>query len=123
MKFNGTTLPLNLIMEYTSTPNQRQENGAELDQNGNLYRDTMPHTRTSIKFTTQILTLDQKIQFQNILGYQGDLQRKVQVTFWNDETNNYSTQYFYLPDISFTVRDASATDLLYDPITVELIEY
>ena len=110
-------------MEYTSTPNQRQENGAELDQNGNLYRDTMPHTRTSIKFTTQILTLDQKIQFQNILGYQGDLQRKVQVTFWNDETNNYSTQYFYLPDISFTVRDASATDLLYDPITVELIEY
>lgn len=123
MKFNGTTLPLNLIMEYTSTPNQRQENGAELDQNGNLYRDTMPHTRTSIKFTTHILTLDQKIQFQNILGYQGDLQRKVQVTFWNDETNNYSTQYFYLPDISFTVRDASATDLLYDPITVELIEY
>ena len=123
MKFNGTTLPLNLIMEYTSTPDQRQEANAELDQNGSLYRDTMPHTRTSVKFTTHILTLDQKIQFQNILGYQGDLQRKVQVTFWNDETNNYSTQYFYLPDISFTVRDASATDLLYDPITIELIEY
>lgn len=123
MKFNGTTLPLNLIMEYSSTPERRQESDSQEDQTGKLHRTTLPHKRTTIKFTTHIMNLDEKIQFQRILNYQGDPQRKVQVTFWNDETNDYATSDFYLPDIPFTIRDASANGLLYDPITIELIEY
>lgn len=123
MEFNGTPLPLSFIMEYSSTPNQRQEADAQLDQTGILHRNTMPHKRTSIKFTTHILTLDQKIQLQSILGYQSDLQRRVIVDFWNDEINDYSSGRFYIPDISFTIMNAESNDLLYSPITVELIEY
>lgn len=119
----GGVVPLNYIMEYTSTPYQRMEADAQRDQNGNLHRTTLPNFKTSIKLTTHILTLDEKIRFQNIIGYAISPQRKVQVTYWNDEINNYSTGWFYLPDIQFTVMDASATDITYNPITIELIEY
>lgn len=116
-------IPLNYIMEFTSKPMQRQENNAAVDQNGRLHRATMPHCRSSIKFTTHILTLDQKIHLQELMNYSVSLQRRVTVTYWNDELNTYSTGDFYLPDISFTVMDASAADILYSPLTIELIEY
>ena len=124
VKFGASgIIPLHYIMEYSSTPCQRMEADAQRDQNGNLHRTTMPNFKTSIKLTTHILTLDEKITFQNLIGYSISAQRKVQVTYWNDEINNYSTSWFYLPDIQFTVMDASATDIKYNPITIELIEY
>lgn len=116
-------IPLNFIMEYSSTPCQRMESDAQRDQNGNLHRATLPNTKTSIKFTTHILDLTEKITLQNLMNYSNSVQRKVQVTFWNDEINDYSTSWFYIPDIEFTVMDASTNDIKYNPITVELIEY
>lgn len=116
-------IPLNYIMEYSSTPCQRMESDAQRDQNGNLHRATLPNTKTSIKFTTHILDLTEKITLQNLMNYSNSVQRKVQVTFWNDEINDYSTSWFYIPDIEFTVMDASTNDIKYNPITVELIEY
>ena len=50
-------------------------------------------------------------------------QRKVSVTYWNDETNTYKTGYFYIPDIEYQAMDADADTIRYNPITVELIEY
>lgn len=99
------------------------ESDAQRDQNGNLHRATLPNTKTSIKFTTHILDLTEKITLQNLMNYSNSVQRKVQVTFWNDEINDYSTSWFYIPDIEFTVMDASTNDIKYNPITVELIEY
>ena len=51
------------------------------------------------------------------------LQRKCRVTYWNDETNSYYTSYFYIPDIEYTVMNTEKSDITYQPITVELIEY
>ena len=51
------------------------------------------------------------------------VQRKCYVTYWNDETNSYDSGYFYIPDIEFSVMDASKTDIRYNPISIELIEY
>lgn len=116
-------IPLNFIMEYSSTPYQRMESDAQRDQNGNLHRTTLPSFKTSISLTTHILSLAEKIEFQNLIGYQNSPQRKVQVTYWNDEINDYRTSWFYLPDIQFTVMDASKTDIQYNPISIELIEY
>lgn len=125
LRFGSQILPNNLILEYSSTPNQRLESGAERDQNGNLQRDTLSNYKTSIKFSTHILNLEEKIKFQNIINssFVNYVQRKCNVTYWNDETNSYCTGYFYIPDISFTISDASANDVRYDPVSIELIEY
>lgn len=123
LQFPGGRLPRDFTIEYSSVPDRRQEDNGEVDQNGHLHRVTMPHKRTTVKFTIRMLNLEEKISLQSIMGYQVDPQRRVQVTFWNDETNDYSTDYFYLPDIEFSVRDCDQNTIYYNPIAVELIQY
>lgn len=124
LKFGGVTMPNNYFLEYTSTPNRRSEASAETDQIGRLIRDTLPHKRTTVKFTTHMMNLDNKINFQNIIarGLVNELKREHSVEYWNDETNSYYTGVFYIPDVEYTIQDASATDIKYNPITVEIIE-
>lgn len=125
LKFGSNIMPNKYFLEYSSTPNQRMESGAERDQNGDLIRDTLPHKKTLITFSTHILSLDEKIEFQNIINSSitNTTQRKCSLTYWNDEVNSYNTGYFYIPDITYTVIDASAADIQYNPISIELIEY
>ena len=120
---NGHEIPSRYLTEYSTTPLQRQEADAQVDQNGYLKRSTMPHTRTTIKFTTHILALDEKIDLQSRIGYPPDLQRTVNVEYWNDEINDYSSGTFYLPDVEFSVMDADSDTIYYNPISFELIEY
>lgn len=124
LKFGGVAMPNNYFLEYTSTPNRRSEASAETDQIGRLIRDTLPHKRTTVKFTTHMMNLDNKINFQNIIarGLVNELKREHSVEYWNDETNSYYTGVFYIPDVEYTIQDASATDIMYNPITVEIIE-
>lgn len=98
---------------------------SERDNTGYLHRAVLPNGKTSITFSTHILSLDQKINMQHIIsqGVTNFTQRRCTVTFWDDETNSYRTSDFYMPDIKYQVMDATDTDILYNPITVELIEY
>lgn len=125
LKFRNTEFPNNYFAEYSSTPDQRMDNDAERDDNGSLQRSTLPTGKTSITFSTHILHLNEKINMQNIInsGIVNTVQRKCYVTYWNDETNSYDSGYFYIPDIEFSVMDASKTDIRYNPISIELIEY
>lgn len=125
LKFGNTEFPNNYFAEYSSTPDQRMDTDAERDDNGSLQRTTLPTGKTSITFSTHILHLDEKINMQNIINSAivNTVQRKCYVTYWNDETNSYDSGYFYIPDIEFSVMDASKTDIRYNPISIELIEY
>lgn len=123
LKVNGNMIPRGYFTDYSSTPYQRQESDAQVDQLGYLHRATMPHARTTVKFTTRILTLDEKIDLQNRMGYSSSLQRRVNVVYWNDEINAYSSGDFYLPDVEFSVMDFDDNTIQYNPISFELIEY
>lgn len=125
LKFGGSILPNKYFLEYSSTPDQRLESSAERDNLGALHRATLPNGKTSITFSTHTMSLDEKIQFQSIINSAMvfESQRKVSVTYWNDETNTYKTGYFYIPDIEYQAMDADADTIRYNPITVELIEY
>ena len=125
LKFGNIIMPNSYFNEYSSTPNQRLESDAERDQNGDLQRATLPNGKTSITFSTHILFLEEKLRFQEIINLSiiNEAQRKCFVEYWNDETNDYDTGYFYIPDITYTIMDATPTDILYNPISVELIEY
>lgn len=128
MRFNGTVFPNSYLTEYSSTPNQRLDVGSERDNTGMLHRDTLPEGKTSITFSTHILSLDDKIKMQNIIFDAINAngipeQRKCFVEYWNDETNDYASGWFYIPDIQYTVMDADSDDIRYSPISIELIEY
>lgn len=128
LKFNETIFPNNYILEYSSTPNQRMDINAERDNIGTLHRATIPHTKTSITFTTHILSLEEKITMQNIIWNAINAngvpeQRKVWIEYWNDEINDYKLGWFYIPDISYQIQSANFEDIRYSPISVELIEY
>nr|WP_316621077.1 DUF6711 family protein [uncultured Ruminococcus sp.] len=123
LKINGNVIPREYFTDYETTPDQRQEADAQVDQNGYLHRATMPHTRTSIRFNTRIgLTLDEKIDLQERMGYADDLHRDVEVVYWNDESNAYDSGTFYLPDITFSIMDFDDDTIHYNPISIELIE-
>ncbi|MEE1218591.1 MAG: DUF6711 family protein [Ruminococcus sp.] len=125
LKFGENVLPNNYFVEYSSTPNQRLDSDAERDNSGNLHRTTLPNGKTSILFSTHILHLEDKINLQKIINYSivNDAQRKCFIEYWDDEKNNYNSGYFYIPDIEYKIMDASNTDIIYSPISIELIEY
>lgn len=125
LKFGSNIMPNNYFIEFSSTPDQRLESSAERDNTGGLQRSTLPNGKTSIKFSTRIMSLNQKIDFQNIINLSivNEAQRKCRVTFWDDEINNYKTSFFYIPDIEYQIMDADEQGITYNPISVELIEY
>lgn len=117
--------PNRYFLEYSSTPDQRLETDADRDNTGYLHRSTLPNGKTSLVFSTHIMDLDEKIALQQIFksGLLNFTQRKYRVTYWNDETNDYDTGEFYMPDITYKVMDANESTILYNPITIELTEY
>lgn len=127
IKFGGTVLPNKFIRpeSFVATPNQRMEIDAWRDGNGMLHRETYPATKTKIEWETPALNLAAKQQLQAIINAAVSvaIERKVSVTYWNDEVNDYKTMTAYLPDIQFTVRTITATDIWYNPIRFALVEY
>lgn len=127
LRFGSVSLPNRYIAQgtYSITPNQRTELSAYRDNNNSLHRATSPNHKTKITFSTTILELNDKINLQSIIasGIINNTERKVQVTYWNDETNSYHTSYFYIPDVTFTILDTLDSNIYYNPISYTLIEY
>ena len=111
---------------YMSTPNQREEIDAYRDDNTReLYRETADGMKTAIKFTTMPVNIEKKIAIQNFFKNATviDKERKVYLTYWNDEDNVYKDSYFYIPDIQFTIKRITDNDIFYEPLDIDLIEY
>jgi hypothetical protein len=127
LSFNGTTLPTKYITSdgYVTTPNQRTELEAYRDANILLHRVTSPNFKTTIMFTTCPMSLSDKIKFQNIIksGMINPTERKVFVEYWNDETNEYTTGYFYISDPTFSTLGYFGGERWYKSVTYQLTEY
>lgn len=125
--FGGYILPHKYIQlsSYDTTPNQRTELSAVRDNNNYLCRVTSPNHKTTIKFTTVPVNLAEKTEIQVIMSYGlvNSTERKYNVTYWNDETNSYRTSEFYMPDVNYQIRKIDGSNIEYNPISFELIEY
>lgn len=110
---------------YSPTPNQRTELSAYRDNNNSLHRTTSPNHKTTIRFDTIPLNLNQKklLQFQMSQGLINSIERKYTISYWNDEQNVYITSDFYMPDVTYKIRKITNNDILYEPISYEFIEY
>lgn len=110
---------------YKSTPLQRNEIRAKRN-NKELDRVTSPYHKTKIEFSLlDGLTLTQWRKIRNIIfnamiDYN---QRKVRVTYWDDEKCAYRTMTAYIPDITYSPKKITQNDIIYSPIAISFIEY
>jgi len=126
LKINGTVFPGTYILRDTwnTNPDQIQDDDSFIDGDGVLDRDILPHTRSKIEFSTvPYLNLNEKMAMQEILPTSRTERIRVTAQYWNDDTNEYKTGYFYIPDINYPIYDTTDTDILYNSIRVALIEY
>lgn len=112
---------------WETTPNQREEIKAYRDDNTrDLTRVTAAGRKTAIVFKTRDnLNLNEKMEIQNFFTSHetNAAERKIPLTFWNDESNSYQTGYFYRPNIKFPIMSISGNNIVYAAIQIDLVEY
>lgn len=129
IKINGTPLPMKYIKVdgYNITPNQRMESEAKRAVTGVLHRTTVAHTASKIEFTTPNMTnLDMDAMmslFRN--SWTSSAERKLDLEYYDMETNSYKTGTFYQPDIKFQIDhiDQSTNLVYYKETRIAFIEY
>ena len=101
IKVGNYIIPLSVIQydTYSSSPAQRQDLDAYRDADGYMHRNTLPHTATKIEFETVPMSLK---DFQALMGHIRDnyvdgLERKVHLTYYEEEYDQYREGDFYLP--------------------------
>ena len=86
----------------------------------------MPHDRSKIVFKTMDdLKLAEKQEIQAFFNaaMTNTRERKVSLTYWNDESNAYATGSFYIPDVTYPIKRIEADNIVYDSVEYHLIEY
>lgn len=138
MAFNGTLLKVGTYIFPTKyiradtfliTPNQRQDlnSGVDADADGELVRYVLPHTRTKIEFNTPYMDYEDKKELMSNLKkqYLNYSERKVFVTYFDDENDDYKTGTFYMPDIQWRYYsiDKKEKNIMYNETRIAFIEY
>lgn len=127
IKFGDTWLPNEYITAdgFITTPNQRTELEAYRNADVLLHRVTSPNFKTSITLTLCPMSLSDKMIVQEIINNAMLIpnERKVNVTYWNDETNGYSQGEFYISDVTYSTLGYYGGERWYKSVTYQLTEY
>ncbi len=132
IKFGDVILPNNFILAdgWESTPNQRIEIDAYRDANVLLHRETSENFKTSLTLNIRNMNLAEMTAFKAVIGLatldiNSKKQRKLMVTYWNDEELDYKTTIMYMTDTTYSIHTINETtyDIEYNEFTIELIEY
>lgn len=132
IKFGYVKLPNSFLLAdgWESEPNKRIEIDAYRDANVYLHRETADDFKTKIQLNIREMNLQERRAFNNVislstLGYTDRKQRKVNLTYWNDETLEYSNGVFYMTDSRYSIHNVNEDDpeIEYNPFTLTLIEY
>ena len=112
---------------YSTLPNSREEIKAYRDDNTrDLTRVTASGTKSSFSFKTRPnLHLD---DIRAILEFftrneSSALERKIELTYWNNESLEYKTSNFYRADITFEIKQITDNDIIYNEAEISLVEY
>lgn len=125
----GTVFPMKFIKleGYNITPNQRMESEAKRAITGVLHRTTVAHTASKIEFNTPKMTnleVDSMMSlFRNF--WTSTAERKIDLEYYDMETNTYKTGTFYMPDIKFEIEriDLQTNLVYYGETRIAFIEY
>ena len=126
---SGTEFPMKYIKieGYNITPNQRMESEAKRTITGNLQRTTVSHTASKIEFNTPKMTnLDVDAMMSLFRSkWTNKRERKINLQYYDMETNSYKTGSFYMPDIKFPIEriDLETNIVYYGETRIAFIEY
>ena len=127
IKFGNTWFPNELLLAdgWQPTPNQRTELDAYRDASIYLHRTTSQNYKTTILLNLCPMTQTEKERVQGIINSAmiNTVERKVQISYWNDETNEYSNGEFYISDITFQTLGFFGGERWYKPFSIKLTEY
>lgn len=124
--YDGTILDSYIQADtYSTTPDQRQDSNSYRDGYGELHRTVLPCVCTTIAFSTVPMNLDDKIAFWDAInsGILDSMERKVKLTYWNDETNTYCTDTVYIPDTKFPIVSITSDTINYGSVSFQCIGY
>lgn len=125
----GTPLPMKYVKldGYNISPNQRMEAQAGRSVTGLLHRSTVSHTASKIEINTPYMTNrdvnDMMTLFRN--AWTNTLERKLDLQYYDMETDSYKTGTFYMPDIKFEIDhiETATNTIVYKEIRIAFIEY
>lgn len=127
LKVGSTQVPMQNILlgSYNVTPDQRMDNSSERDTTGILHRDVVDHTATKIEFNTPPISSTDLAALNKIFhdAFSNDLERKLELEYYNPDTDSYETGEFYMPDIQYIIHRADSNVLWYDSLRFAFIEY
>lgn len=125
LKINGEIFPNDLIAfeTYKCTPDQIMDLDPYRDGNGELHRNALPHTATSVEFSTPPLYLLGVKKLNQFIQHGTRVQ--CQIEYWNPNTSSYVSGTFYIADVPYEIVnvDEKKKDILYKPITITITEY
>lgn len=140
MSFNGylikliatnntkTELPIQYIRYSTY---KCEKNTMDLDPtrslDGILHRNPLSHTAYKVEFETVSMDNVQLQAFLSIIRakYRSSLAKDVYMEYYDPEVDSYRTGHFYVPDISFPIRnvDTAHNKINYNQVRIAFIEY
>lgn len=115
------------LESWNATPKQREEIKAYRDDNTrDLTRITAIGRKSKFTFNTRPnLHLADREAIKKWLddNISDADQRKIRVTYWDDENCKYDGGEFYIPDITYTIKQISKDDIIYNEMKFTFIEY
>lgn len=130
IKVGTYTIPLSIIRAETySAYKSVTDLDSYVDGNAVLHRNVCEHIAHKIEFETiPLLTNTQFADFMSNLysqmaSDQEKLERKVSVTAYIPETDDYITQDMYIPDIKPEIYFADANKIQYNQVRIAFIAY
>lgn len=124
----GEPFPLKYMNyeSYSTIPNSREEIKAERDDNTrDLTRITAQGHKSSFSFSTRPnLHLAEVEEIMNWLKTHWiELERKINLEYWNNEELTYKTADFYLGDVTWEIVKISGNDIVYKEAKLNFVEY
>lgn len=129
LRVGGDDFPLAYVTAntYRVIPNRRQDVDSDRNGIGVLERNVLAHTPSTITFQT--IAMD-NIMLSQLMGflrehYIIEKERKLELTYYCPDLDDYKTGNFYVPDIEFPIDyiDLDDNKIYYEEITLEFIEY
>ena len=113
---------------YKVTPNQRMEWSAERDTTGALHRETVQNMPVKIEFQTipRLTNADVSLLMSIFANaYTVEAERKLPVTFYDPEKDDYKTEDCYMPDIDFAISEIDVPNqiIYYEQLRIAFIGY
>lgn len=125
LKINGQVFPNDLIAfeSYKCTPDQIMDLDPYRDGNGELHRNALPHTATSVEFSTHNMYLADVERLNQFIQHGARVQCDIE--YWNPNTSSYVSGRFYIADVPYEIInvDEKRKTILYKPITITITEY